>query len=392
MIEGENNNEDKKIEELELKNIDEMILLERLIVLLEDIKNIENSNINYIKNILDEVEFNSDLIIGKLGNLCKAYFESYLETKKKQTQNLNQLVQIMKLKSYSKSANKNEEFVIVFNDINSSNTDNKSINENFLYRKDVYEIIENLALLNQFNNEYIENYENCVNKNLNDLKEMKEFIEFDFLKEVKEEKIIFEDKLKIVCKNGKECNEFQEVKNILLNDDSNEQHRATWMLHYLNKNRSSLSLVNQNIFDSLKELFETILDKLYEKKVFSNLDLCIILLQTFGTKKDDNNYLLEEEFKNKELFKKEALWKSMIMQKINDLIESINIERKDEIGSNEYINYARENIEPIFLSFIFSMKDFNLSDESKKKIIEEVCENEKIKQYKFDVNNLMALS
>ena len=37
------------------------------------------------------------------------------------------------------------------------------------------------------------------------------------------------------------------------------------------------------------------------------------------------------------------------MQKINDLIESINIERKDEIGSNEYINYARENIEPIFL-------------------------------------------
>ena len=367
MIEGENNNEDKKIEELELKNIDEMILLERLIVLLEDIKNIENSNINYIKNILDEVEFNSDLIIGKLGNLCKAYFESYLETKKKQTQNLNQLVQIMKLKSYSKSANKNEEFVIVFNDINSSNTDNKSINENFLYRKDVYEIIENLALLNQFNNEYIENYENCVNKNLNDLKEMKEFIEFDFLKEVKEEKIIFEDKLKIVCKNGKECNEFQEVKNILLNDDSNEQHRATWMLHYLNKNRSSLSLVNQNIFDSLKELFEAILDKLYEKKVFSNLDLCIILLQTFGTKKDDNNYLLEEEFKNKELFKKEDLWKSMIMQKINDLIESINIERKDEIGSNEYINYARENIEPIFLSFIFSMKDFNLSDESKKR-------------------------
>ena len=165
--------------------------------------------------------------------------------------------------------------------------------------------------------------------------------------------------------------------------EKNVMNSKRWKIFYL---------VNQNIFDSLKELFEAILDKLYEKKVFSNLDLCIILLQTFGTKKDDNNYLLEEEFKNKELFKKEDLWKSMIMQKINDLIESINIERKDEIGSNEYINYARENIEPIFLSFIFSMKDFNLSDESKKKIIEEVCENEKIKQYKFDVNNLMALS
>ena len=84
------NEEDKKLEKLELKNIDEMILLERLIVLLEDIKNIENSNLNYIKNILDEVEFNSELIIGNLGNICKSYFETYIETKEKQTENLNQ--------------------------------------------------------------------------------------------------------------------------------------------------------------------------------------------------------------------------------------------------------------------------------------------------------------
>ena len=38
------------------------------------------------------------------------------------------------------------------------------------------------------------------------------------------------------------------------------------------------------------------------------------------------------------------------------------------------------------------MKDFNLSEESKKKIIEDVCENEKVKQYNFDANHLMALS
>ena len=388
--EEKNNEVDKKIQKLELKNIDEMILLERLIVLFEDIKSIENSNLNYIKNIIDEVEFNSDLIIGNLGNICKAYFESYIETKKKQTENLNQLIKIMKLKSYSKSINEKEEFVIVFNDV--SNLENQNLSENYLYRNDVYEIIENLPLINQYYNEFNENYESCINKKLNDLKEMDEFKEFDFLKEVKEEKTILEAKLKIICKEGIECNEFKEIKNILINDNSEEQHKITWMLNFFNKKRSTLSSVSLNVFNSLKELFEIALDKMYEKKIYSSLDLSIILLQTFGTKKDNNNYLLEEEFKSKELFQNEDVWKSMIMIKIDDLVENINIELRDEIGSPKYINYVKENIEPILLSFIFSMKDFNVSEELKKKIVEDICQIDKIKQYEFDVNKLINYS
>ena len=388
--EEKNNEVDKKIQKLELKNIDEMILLERLIVLFEDIKSIENSNLNYIKNIIDEVEFNSDLIIGNLGNICKAYFESYIETKKKQTENLNQLIKIMKLKSYSKSINEKEEFVIVFNDV--SNLENQNLSENYLYRNDVYEIIENLPLINQYNNEFNENYESCINKKLNDLKEMDEFKEFDFLKEVKEEKTILEAKLKIICKDGIECNEFKEIKNILINDNSEEQHKITWMLNFFNKKRSTLSSVSLNVFNSLKELFEIALDKIYEKKLYLSLDLTIILLQTFGTKKDNNNYLLEEEFKSKELFQKEDVWKSMIMKKIDDLIENINLELKEEIGSTKYINYVKENIEPILLSFLFSMKDFEVSEQMKKKIIEDICQSDKIKQYEFDANNLINFS
>ena len=388
--EEKNNEVDKKIQKLELKNIEEMILLERLIVLFEDIKSIENSNLNYIKNIIDEVEFNSDLIIGNLGNICKAYFESYIETKKKQTENLNQLIKIMKLKSYSKSINKKEEFVIVFNDV--SNLENQNLSENYLYRNDVYEIIENLPLINQYNNEFNENYESCINKKLNDLKEMDEFKEFDFLKEVKEEKTILEAKLKIICKEGIECNEFQEAKNILINDNTEEQHKVICMLNFFNKKRSTLSSVSLNVFNSLKELFEIALDKIYEKKLYLSLDLTIILLQTFGTKKDNNNYLLEEEFKSKELFQKEDVWKSMIMKKIDDLIENINLELKEEIGSTKYINYVKENIEPILLSFLFSMKDFEVSEQMKKKIIEDICQSDKIKQYEFDANNLINFS
>jgi hypothetical protein len=164
------------------------------------------------------------------------------------------------------------------------------------------------------------------------------------------------------------------------------------MLNFFNKKRSTLSSVSLNVFNSLKELFEIALDKIYEKKLYLSLDLTIILLQTFGTKKDNNNYLLEEEFKSKELFQNEDVWKSMIMIKIDDLVENINIELRDEIGSPKYINYVKENIEPILLSFIFSMKDFNVSEELKKKIVEDICQIDKIKQYEFDVNKLINYS
>ena len=160
------------------------------------------------------------------------------------------------------------------------------------------------------------------------------------------------------------------------------------MLDYLNNNRSRLSSLSQNVFNALKELFEITIDKYYEKQLFEQLDLTIILLQTFGTKKDNNNYLLEEEFKGKELFQKEDLWKKIILNKIDELFEKINEERKDDIGSKEYINFVRENIEPILISFIFSMKDFNLSKEIERKIIEDICKTEKILQYEIDVDKL----
>ena len=150
--------------------------------------------------------------------------------------------------------------------------------------------------------------------------------------------------------------------------------------------------MDQNIFNALKELFEILINKFYEKKVFEQLDLAIILLQTFSIQKDNNNYLLEEEFKDNELFQKEDFWKNTMIQKIDDLVEKINLERKDDIGSKEYINYAKENIEPIILSFVFSMKDFNVPEEKEKKIIEDICNNDKYAQYKFDIEKLLNYS
>jgi len=392
MINKDNKDLENQIKELELKNIEELLSLERLIILLEDIKNIENSNLNFIKKNLDEIEFNPDLIIGNLGNICKSYYETYYETRKKQNQNLEQLIISMRTKAFSKSNNKNEEFVIVFNNINSPDNKDTNIYKNYIYKNDIFEIFDSLSLLNQYYNEYNENFETNINSKLNDLKENENFKGLDILKAEKGEKIIFESKIKNICKDGTDSDEYNEVKNSLINDNSAQQNKALWMINYFNNARSKLSSVELNVFTAFKELFEIAIDKLYEKKLFQGLDLIIILTQTFSTKKDNNNYLLVSEFREKEIFHKEDFWKNMMSQKIEELIANINLDRKDDIGSEAYINYAKENIEPIILSFIFTMKDFKVQVDMKKKIIEDVCNCDKYKQYKFDAKKLMDLS
>ena len=383
--------EKNMIEKLESKNVEELLSLERLIALFEDIRIMENTNLNFFKKTLDEVEFNNQLIIGNLGNICKSYFESYYEIMKRHNEKLKELISLMKLKSFSKSNNENEDFVILYNnDILSNN--NKPTNEIFIFKDDILKIIESLSLLKEFNNEINENFENNLNEKLNELKKTEVFKELDILKEIKKEKTIFEEKLKEICKSGIDSKEFQEVKNLLLKDDSDRQKNIIWMINYFNKYRSSLSSVGQSIFNAFKELFEIVFDKLYSKKIFHHIDLTIVLLQTFSTKKDNSNYLLEEEFKEKEIFLKEDFWKNTIIQKIENLLEKINIERRDDIGSKTYINYVRENIEPILISFAFTMKDFNLSEQKTKKIIEEICHSEKYSQYKFDIEKLMVYS
>jgi hypothetical protein len=392
MIEKDDNKETKKIEELELKNIEELLSLERLIFFFEDIKNIENSNLNFLNKTLDEVEFNNDLIIGNLGNICKTYFETYYEIRKKFINNIKELINLMKLKSFSKSTKEKDEFVIVFNNDNLQNMENKEENEKYIYKEDIFEIIESLLLINQYNNEINENFETNLNKKLKNLKETENFKELDILKEDKKEKIQFEEKLKDICKTGLDSSEFNEIKNLLINDNSEKQTKACWMIEYLNNNRSKLSSISQIVFRAFKELFEITIDKLYDRKLYDPLDLTIVLLQTFSTKKDNNNYLLEEEFKGKELFQNEDLWKNIILFKIDELFKKTKEEKKDKNGTKEYINFIKENIEPILLSYIFSMKDFNLSKETKRKIIEDVCKSEKILEYEIDIEKLMAYS
>jgi hypothetical protein len=392
MIIVENVVPDIKIEELEEKNREELDSLERLIILFEDIKNIETSNINYAKELLKEVQFKEFLIIGNLGNLCKAYFESYYEIKIKQIQNLKKIIEIMRLKSYNKQNNEINDFVIINNSRNISNASDSVNNQKYIGKKDILEIIDSIPLINEFNNEYNNNYVKIVEKEIDNLKKMENINKLNLLKEIKEEKIIFENRLEELCNKGTESDELEIVKNIILNDNSDNQKNINWLVNYLNNYRAKLSVVDEKVYNAFKILFEIIFNKLYEKKLYQILDLAIILIQTISKKKDMENILLEEEFKKNKIFKDAELWINLIIQKTKDLFDKINEDVKDNKENKENldnVNYIKENIEPILVSYIFNMRDFNVDEITQRKVIEEICKMKEYEKFHFSYDDLL---
>lgn len=393
MIIVENEIQDKKLEELEKKNSEELESLERLIILFEDIKNIEYSNLDYAKEILNDVKFKEYLIIGNLGNICKAYFESYYETKIKQTQNLKLIINIMKMKSKAKSNNENKDFIIINDSRNLSNISEFNNNQNYLGKNEILEIIDSMLLINKYNNEYNDNFMKIIGQEINNLKKMESINELTLLKGIKEEKLIFENKIEEICEKGIESAELNNIKDILSNDNSNEQKYIVWTINYLNKYRSKLSIIEEKVYNAFKSLFDIMFNKLDEKKLFQSFDLAIILIQTFSKKKGNENILLEEEFKNNKIFQNVDLWINLIIQKSKDLFDKINEEAKDNKENKDNIDnvsYIKENIEPILVSYIFTMKDFNVDDKTKRNVIEDICKRNEYSKFNFNIDELMS--
>lgn len=398
MIIVENEVQDKKIEELEQRNEEEVESLERLIILFEDIKNIESSNLDYAKEVLKEAKFKESLIIGNLGNLCKAYFESYYETKIKQTENLKKIITLMKLKIYSKSIYSSNDYLLVNNNRNASSMSEEINEQKYIGKKDILEIIDSMSLLNALNNDYNDNYVNLLGKEIDKLKTKDKLDDLDLLKRIKEEKLIFENNIEDICNNGTESKYLNNVKDKISNDKTDEQKYIVWTVNYLNKYRSKLSLIEGKVYDSFKVLFEIIFNKLIEKKLYQTLDLAIILIQTFSTKKGNESVLLEEEFKNNIIFQNPDMWINLILQKTQDLYDKINEESKSNNDAKENkekidnVNYIKENIEPILVSYIFTMKDFNINKETKRKIIEDICKMDSYSKFNFNIDDLMSYS
>jgi hypothetical protein len=351
---------------LEKKNNEELESLEHLIVLFEDIKNIESSNLDYAKEVLKDVHFNDKTIIGHLGNLCKAYFDSYYEIKIEQTQNLKKIITLMKLKTSSKTFN--NDYTLSNNNRNVSNISEQNTEPNYIGKKDILEIIDTMASINKLNNEFNNNYMKILGNEIDKLKTMEKLDDLDMLKKIKEEKLNFENSLEDICNKGNESNDLEKVKNILINDNTDEQKYIIWTINYLNKYRSKLSFIEEKVYDAFKELFEIIFNKVIDKELYQTLDLAIILIQTFSTKKLNKNVLLEEEFKNNKIFQNKDIWINLILQKTQDLFDKVNEQskiNKENLDENDSV-YIKENIEPILVSYIFTMKDFNIDNQKKK--------------------------
>ena len=393
MIIMENEIPNINLEELEEKNKDELESLERLIILFEDIKNIEYSNLNYAKELLKDAQFKDFLLIGKLGSLCKAYFQSYFETKLKLIQNLKKIIIIMKLKSINNINNENNDFIISNDSRNTSNVSESISKQNYIGKKDILEIINSISLINELNNENKDNYEKIIGKEIENITKMENVNHLNILKEIKEEKIIFENRLKDICDKGTDSEELNIVKNLFLNDNSNEQKYIIWCVNYLNKYRAKLSVVKEKVYDAFKILFDIIFNKLIEKKLYETLDLAIILIQTFSKRKDEENLLLEEEFKNNKIFQNTDIWVNLIMEKTKELFDKKN---EEENSNNEYqnnidnFNYIKENIVSILIGYIFSMKDFNINDKDIRKVIEEICNKEEFIKFNFNIDILIS--
>lgn len=80
-----------------------------------------------------------------------------------------------------------------------------------------------MALINEFNEEYKDNYDKYIAKGIDNLKNSESLESLDILKGIKEEKQIFENKIENICDNGTNSEYLNEVKDLLLKDNSDEQ-------------------------------------------------------------------------------------------------------------------------------------------------------------------------
>lgn len=304
----------------------------------------------------------------------------------------------MKLKIYSKSIYNSNDYLLVNNNRNASSMSEEINEQKYIGKKDILEIIDSMSLLNALNNDYNDNYVNLLGKEIDKLKTKDKLDDLDLLKRIKEEKLIFENNIEDICNNGTESKYLNNVKDKISNDKTDEQKYIVWTVNYLNKYRSKLSLIEGKVYDSFKVLFEIIFNKLIEKKLYQTLDLAIILIQTFSTKKGNESVLLEEEFKNNIIFQNPEMWINLILQKTQDLYDKINEESKSNNDAKENkekidnVNYIKENIEPILVSYIFTMKDFNINKETKRKIIEDICKMDSYSKFNFNIDDLMSYS
>ena len=147
--------------------------------------------------------------------------------------------------------------------------------------------------------------------------------------------------------------------------------------------------MSEGIFNIIKNIFNKCLDYLLIKKEKKLKDLLIILSQTFYFTKDGKKIYFHQVIKDHDLFKKKEFWASHLKDNINEEINRLETDLK-----NESIEFTKEDkerkIKEIIISklipFSLCMKGFEVPKEMILYII-----NPFIYKYNLEENSKKAL-
>ncbi len=128
---------------------------------------------------------------------------------------------------------------------------------------------------------------------------------------------------------GKLGNNMEKIKEYFINDN-NEQY-TMFFLGYLNKIRSKLFNLSNNAYESIKDIFNLILNENLKTKNPEIIEYIIILSQTFyKNEKDYPRILLQDDIKVHKIFRDKNLWIINLCLKLNKELKNINLNKKNE--------------------------------------------------------------
>ena len=181
---------------------------------------------------------------------------------------------------------------------------------------------------------------------------------------------------------GKLGNNMEKIKEYFINDN-NEQY-IMFFLAYLNKIRSKLFNLSNNAYESIKEIFNLILNENLKIKNPEIIEYIIILSQTFyKNEKDSPRVLLQDDIKIHKIFKDKNLWIINLCLKLNKELKNININKKNEKTNVIY---------SALVTYRFNLLNFGFNDKEINDIFIYIFEKYDIKEEGMELLKAMNLS
>jgi len=181
---------------------------------------------------------------------------------------------------------------------------------------------------------------------------------------------------------GKLGNNIEKIKEYFIND--NKEQYTIFFLAYLNKIRSKLFNLTNNAYESIKEIFNLILNENLKIKNPEVVEYIIILSQTFyKNEKDYPRVLLQDDIKVHKIFKDKNLWIINLCLKLNKELKNINLNKKSEKTNVIY---------SALVTYRFNLLNFGFNDNEINDIFIYIFERYDIKEEGMELLKLMNLS